>query len=52
MQPQQLRSGCYDFGDRKLSFRYVHDHWPTVERRLAQAGVRLAGELNRLLGTP
>jgi hypothetical protein len=51
-ESQQLRGACYEFGDRKLSYRYVHDHWPTVQRRLVQAGVRLAGELNRLLGTP
>jgi hypothetical protein len=47
-----LRSGCYEIGDRRLSYRYVHAHWPTVERRLLEAGVRLAGELNRLLGGP
>ena len=51
-ESQDLRAACYEMGDRKLSFRYVHDHWPTVQRRLLQAGVRLAGELNRLLGTP
>jgi hypothetical protein len=51
-ESQQLRDACYQLGDRKLSFRYIHDHWPTVQRRLLQAGVRLAGELNRLLGTP
>jgi len=49
-ESQQLRSACYELGDRRLSYRYLHDHWPTVQRRLAQAGVRLAGELNRLLG--
>jgi hypothetical protein len=49
-ESQRLRDGCYQVGDRRLSFRYVHDHWPTVQRRVLQAGVRLAGELNRLLG--
>jgi len=48
----QLRSACYELGDHRLSYRYVHDHWPTVQRRLLEAGLRLAGELNRLLGTP
>jgi hypothetical protein len=52
LESQQLRAACYEFGDRKLGYRYIHDQWPTVQRRLAQAGVRLAGELNRLLGTP
>lgn len=51
-ESQQLRSACYELGDGKLSFRYVHDQWPTVQRRLLQAGVRLAGELNRILGGP
>jgi len=32
--------------------RYSYDHWPTVQRRVLQAGVRLAGELNRLSATP
>jgi hypothetical protein len=50
-ESQQLRGACYELGDRKLSFRYVHDHWPTVQRRVLQAGVRLAGLLNRVLGT-
>jgi nuclease S1 len=40
----------YTLGDRKLSFRYVFDQWPTVEKRVAQAGVRLAGLLDRILG--
>jgi hypothetical protein len=51
LESQQLRGACYELGDRKLSFRYVHDHWPTVQRRVLQAGVRLAGLLNRVLGT-
>lgn len=50
VESQRLRDQCYAIGDRRLSFRYVHDHWPLVEQRLEQAGVRLAGELNRLLG--
>jgi len=50
LESRQLRDRCYEVGDRRLSFRYLHDHWPTVQQRLAQAGVRLAGELNRLLG--
>jgi S1/P1 Nuclease len=51
-ESQELRAACYEFGDRKLSYRYAHDHWTTVQNRLLQAGVRLAGELNHLLGTP
>lgn len=51
-ESKDLRDACYELGDRKLSFRYVHDHWPTIQLRLVQAGVRLAGELNRVFGTP
>jgi nuclease S1 len=51
-ESQQLRRACYELGDHRLAYRYIHDHWPTVQRRLLQAGVRLAGELNRLLGGP
>lgn len=50
-ESMELRGSCYALGDRRLSYRYVHDHWPTVERRIAQAGVRLAGMLNRLLAS-
>lgn len=48
-ESQELRAACYQLGDRRLGYRYHHDHWPNVQRRLTQAGVRLAGELNRLL---
>jgi hypothetical protein len=51
-ESQELRGACYELGDHKLSFRYIHDHWPTIQRRLLQAGVRLASELNRVLGRP
>ena len=51
-ESKQLRDLCYPASDHRLSFPYLHDHWPTVERRLLQAGIRLAGELNRLLGAP
>jgi nuclease S1 len=49
-ESQELRAACYEMGDRKLGARYAHDHWPTIQQRILQAGVRLAGELNRLLG--
>ncbi|HET7291652.1 MAG TPA: S1/P1 nuclease [Vicinamibacteria bacterium] len=49
-ESQALRGACYELGDRRLSYGYAHEHWPTVARRVLQAGVRLAGELNRLLG--
>jgi hypothetical protein len=50
-ESRALLGGVYEVGDRRLSWRYSYKHWPTVERRLNQAGVRLAGLLNRLLGS-
>lgn len=46
-----LRAGVYEMGDRKLSYRYVFDHLPTVKKRLQQAGFRLAMVLERALGS-
>lgn len=46
----ELREGVYAIGDRRLSWKYVHDHWPVVQRRIRQAGLRLAATLDRLLG--
>lgn len=48
-ESQGLRRQVYTVGDRRLSFKYIHDQWPTVQQRLLQAGIRLAGEINRLL---
>lgn len=40
-------------GDKiKLSWQYAYDHTPTVNRRLSQAGVRLAAYLNALFSQP
>jgi hypothetical protein len=41
---------AYVLGDRRLSWKYLYEHTPVVERRLLQAGVRLAGLLDRALG--
>lgn len=41
---------AYALGDRRLSFKYVFVHGPTVELRIQQAGIRLAGLLDRVLG--
>jgi S1/P1 Nuclease len=48
----ELRAAAYAIGDRRLSWKYVHDQWPVVQRRILQAGLRLAATLDRLLGTP
>ena len=41
----QIRDTVYPSGS-ELSWRYIYDHMPTVRRRLAQGGVRLAAYLN------
>lgn len=43
-----LRERVYDFGDHRLGYGYAHENVPIVERRLLQAGIRLAGLLNEL----
>lgn len=46
-----LRKQVYDLPeDGKISYRYLEDNWKTVELRLAQAGIRLAGILNDIYG--
>lgn len=48
-ESQKLRSACYDFGDKtKLGYSYSFRHKQTVQLRLEQAGVRLAGLLNQI----
>lgn len=46
-----LRDQVYDFPeDKKLSYQYLYKNWDTVQLRLHQAGVRLAGVLNKIYG--
>lgn len=46
-----LRSQVYDFPENKrLSWQYTYDNIATVNQRLLQAGVRLAGILNEIYG--
>jgi len=50
-ESQDLRKDCYDFGDYvNLKYSYNFRHLHTVELRLEQAGVRLAGLLNHIYG--
>ena len=50
-ESQQLRTACYDFGEyTNLKYAYIYRHIGTVEQRLEQAGVRLAGLLNDIYG--
>jgi len=46
-----LRDACYEMDDKKsVNYKYNYKHWPTVQRRLLEAGVRLAGVLNEIYG--
>jgi len=50
-ESQDLRAACYEMGDDTiLKYDYIYKHIATVETRLVQAGVRLAGLLNRIYG--
>jgi hypothetical protein len=44
-----IRDTIYPAGDQ-LSWSYAYQHNPTIDRRLAQAGVRMAAYLNELFG--
>lgn len=46
-----LRGRVYDLGNRRLGYDYANENVPVVERRLLQAGVRLAGLLDDVLGS-
>ncbi|WP_235958274.1 S1/P1 nuclease [Flammeovirga agarivorans] len=39
-----------EVGDGKLGYRYMYDHYKTVEERIMKGGIRLAGILNKVLG--
>ena len=46
-----LREQVYNLPeDKRISYRYLEDNWKTVELRLLQAGIRLAGILNDIYG--
>ncbi len=50
-ESRDLRSQVYDFpSNQRLSWGYIYDNIGTVDRRLAEAGVRLAGILNAIYG--
>ena len=46
-ESRTLLPACYETGDGWLAHDYAWAHTPTVERRLLQAGVRLAAVLDR-----
>ena len=44
------RKAIYAVGKGDFKYRYKYQHMPTVEKRLLQAGIRLAGLLNNIYG--
>lgn len=50
-ESQELLPQVYDIPeDKQLSYEYSFENWETVELRLLQAGVRLAGLINEIYG--
>jgi hypothetical protein len=46
-----LREQVYDLPkDKNINYEYMYRNWETVEKRLLQAGIRLAGVLNEIYG--
>ncbi len=51
MESVKFRPQIYDIpSDHKLGWEYEYKNWPVVELRILQAGIRLAGVLNRIYG--
>lgn len=48
-ESQELLPQVYDIPeDKELSYEYSYKNWDTVEKRILQAGIRLAGLLNEI----
>jgi len=48
-ESKAMRASVYEFnGKDNLTYNYVHTHRKNVERRLKQAGIRLAGLINEI----
>jgi hypothetical protein len=51
MESKALRPQVYNLPeDNQIGYEYMYHNWDTVEHRLLQAGVRLAGLLNEIYG--
>lgn len=51
LESKDYRDQCYDMPEsKKINYRYVYDNIELVNQRLLQAGVRLAGVLNKIYG--
>jgi hypothetical protein len=49
-ESMSYRDTVYDIGDGKLGYRYTYVNFPILKKRMAEAGVRLAGVLNDIFG--
>jgi hypothetical protein len=49
-ESMDLREQVYTIGDSNLSYVYSYKNIGTVKRRIQEAGIRLAGILNRIYG--
>ena len=52
MESYELRSRVYDIGDGDLGWDYKFKNMALIEKRMLQAGVRLAGLLNDIFSAP
>lgn len=51
VESMEYRDQCYDMPEsKKINYRYVYDNIELVNQRLLQAGIRLAGVLNKIYG--
>lgn len=51
LESKEYRDQCYDLPEnKKINYRYVYDNIELVNQRLLQAGIRLAGVLNKIYG--
>lgn len=50
-ESMQLRDEVYNLPkDHDINYEYMYQHWDIVQKRLLQAGIRLAGVLNEIYG--
>ena len=50
-ESKAMRAQVYELPEnKKINYRYTYKNYPTVKKRLKQAGVRLAGLLNEIYG--
>jgi hypothetical protein len=49
-ESMSYRKQVYEIGEGNLGYKYTYYNFPTVRKRLVEAGVRLAGILNQIYG--